>query len=153
MNPDSVFSINGPDVIADSIDGETLIINLFDGVYYSADGVGDEIWRLLLEGHTIGATARSISEHYAGDAAEVRAAVLDFVGELLSYGLIVERDAAANGNGVTTGTGNGAAPRPFRAPVLQRYTDYQDLLLLDPIHEVAESSGWPVARAGHDTGT
>jgi hypothetical protein len=31
---------------------------------------------------------------------------------------------------------------PFVAPVLDKYTDMQELLLLDPIHEV-DASGWP----------
>ncbi|MCA1554989.1 MAG: PqqD family protein, partial [Chloroflexi bacterium] len=31
---------------------------------------------------------------------------------------------------------------PFEPPSLQRFTDMQDILLVDPIHEVDES-GWP----------
>jgi hypothetical protein len=31
----------------------------------------------------------------------------------------------------------------FTQPVLEVYTDMQDLLLLDPIHEVDEEAGWP----------
>jgi hypothetical protein len=31
----------------------------------------------------------------------------------------------------------------FHAPVLQVYSDMQDLLLLDPIHEV-DATGWPM---------
>jgi len=31
---------------------------------------------------------------------------------------------------------------PFVKPILQKYTDMADLLLLDPIHEVGEQ-GWP----------
>jgi hypothetical protein len=33
----------------------------------------------------------------------------------------------------------------FEAPVLQKYTDMQDLLLLDPIHDTDET-GWPNIR-------
>ncbi len=48
-----------------------------------------------------------------------------------------------------TGEGAGAFSPPaiqgaFAPPRLQRYTDMQDLLLLDPIHDVDEV-GWPVA--------
>ena len=38
--------------------------------------------------------------------------------------------------GPTAGAGSGALPR------LRKYTDMQDLLLLDPIHEI-DQSGWP----------
>jgi hypothetical protein len=33
----------------------------------------------------------------------------------------------------------------FNAPVLNKYTDMQDLLLLDPIHEV-DATGWPSTK-------
>jgi hypothetical protein len=33
----------------------------------------------------------------------------------------------------------------FEVPVLNKYTDMEDLLLLDPIHEV-DDEGWPVAK-------
>lgn len=35
----------------------------------------------------------------------------------------------------------------FEVPVLHKYTDMEDLLLLDPIHEV-DDEGWPVAKPG-----
>jgi len=33
----------------------------------------------------------------------------------------------------------------FNVPVLNKYTDMQDLLLLDPIHEV-DATGWPSTK-------
>jgi hypothetical protein len=38
-----------------------------------------------------------------------------------------------------------AAAAITAAPVLEKYTDMQELLLLDPIHDV-EEAGWPKAR-------
>jgi hypothetical protein len=35
------------------------------------------------------------------------------------------------------------AKKPFTDPVIEIYTDLQDLLLLDPIHDV-DDRGWPV---------
>jgi hypothetical protein len=37
---------------------------------------------------------------------------------------------------------------PFRVPVLNRYSDMADMLLLDPVHDV-EESGWPVPKPPH----
>jgi hypothetical protein len=34
---------------------------------------------------------------------------------------------------------------PFTPPVLEVFADMRDLLLLDPIHDVAEV-GWPTAK-------
>lgn len=36
-------------------------------------------------------------------------------------------------------------PAGYRPPVLEVFADMQDLLLLDPIHDIDEV-GWPVAR-------
>ncbi len=51
-----------------------------------------------------------------------------------------------------TGTEKSLKP-PFRAPSLEKYTDMEALLLLDPIHEVGQT-GWPASpqRVEKDTG-
>ena len=36
--------------------------------------------------------------------------------------------------------------KPLAAPVLNKYSDMQDLLLLDPIHDVDEEAGWPTNK-------
>jgi hypothetical protein len=63
--------------------------------------------------------------------------------------LIVE-DANGNGNGA----GSGALPSqdvgervPFVPPGFATFTDMQDIILLDPVHEV-DTRGWPHASAG-----
>ena len=43
---------------------------------------------------------------------------------------------------VTTQTTASGETSPFVTPTLSRYTEMQDLLLLDPIHDV-DDSGWP----------
>ncbi len=40
---------------------------------------------------------------------------------------------------------------PYAPPALETYTDMQELLLLDPIHDVDET-GWPAARPHQATG-
>jgi hypothetical protein len=43
--------------------------------------------------------------------------------------------------------GDRATPRRrFQAPRFEKHTDMQDLILLDPVHEVADT-GWPHAKA------
>ena len=69
---------------------------------------------------------------------EARPAVETFLHELATDGLTVD--------------GRGAAPiiplplpASFSPPVFEKFMDLQDLLLLDPIHEVDEI-GWPHQR-------
>ena len=45
-----------------------------------------------------------------------------------------------------------AAPRPdgpFTAPVVEKYTDMAELILLDPVHDVS-ALGWPDAKTAGD---
>ena len=60
--------------------------------------------------------------------------------ELQEEGLIVPDEIT--GKPVVGQTGGQAVKTPFVRPVLQKFTDMQDILLLDPIHE-ANDMGWP----------
>ena len=63
-----------------------------------------------------------------------------FLAELEEEGLVVEADGA---DGTTPDLGS--ASSDFASPHLEKYTDLQDLIMLDPIHEV-EPKGWPAPR-------
>lgn len=97
------------------------------------------VWNLLGEG----LSAAQIAAALAGPPpAEAEAVVLGLVAELLKEGLIRPR-----ADGEAPAASSVASPRPGGAPALgkpaiTKYSDMQDLLLLDPIHEVADS-GWP----------
>jgi hypothetical protein len=60
--------------------------------------------------------------------------------------------ASADGREPTEeGSPNGHGHRAFEPPLLEKFDDLQDLILLDPVHEVLEEEGWPHARsAGAD---
>ena len=123
------YEVNKPDVVDESVDGEALIVHLGTGAYYSARGAGDIAWQLLAKG----ATASEIAARTGGDAAAIAA----FAGELLGEGLLRHRTREPEQDG--------AVGAITEAPVLEKYTDMQELLLLDPIHDV-EEAGWPKAR-------
>ena len=136
------FRVNNPAVIGESIDGELLIVNLETGAYFSARGSGELIWSLAATGLGMGEIANTVAAAFSGDGAEIRAATLSFIENLVSEGLIVVAPAGDLRSGAVPPT---AEPLPFALPVLEKFTDMQELLLLDPVHEV-EETGWPHAR-------
>lgn len=140
---DARFTVNERDAIAESIDGELLVVNLQSGAYYSSDGTGEQIWSCLARQLSVRDTVERLSALYGVDESEVRDAVLAFVAELTDEELILE-DASPGAS--AAGDEALAARGAFSRPVLHKYTDMQELLLLDPIHEVDPSAGWPVAR-------
>ena len=145
------YRVNAAHVVSDVFeDGEAAVIDLRSGVYFSLNPTGALLWPLLVEGTTVDALVAHARAATDGDG-EVPGAVAAFVASLVGAELVEElADAAANG----TGSGTGGAPLapagervPFVAPALERFDDLQDLLLLDPIHDVGEQ-GWPHTANG-----
>ena len=141
------FRINGPQVVHQTIDGEVVIINLESGCYYSLDNVGAEVWGLIEENAALGEVAQALGRLYDAPAESIDSSVEHFVASLCDESLLVPSSDAITPSapGVTETAANGRAP--FKPPTLQKYTDMQDLLLIDPIHEVGDL-GWPGVNTG-----
>lgn len=144
------FRVNSPTVISEVFDDEIIIIHLDHGTYYSLSQSGAEIWKLLQSGATLSDITAELAAAYILRPAEMEPIVQQFVAELAQEQLLIPQNAAtqpsppvvapAAGTAVQSGSGC------FVAPALHKYTDMQDLLLLDPIHDVTES-GWPHVKS------
>jgi len=142
MSYSQVFRINSPTIIHEVIEGEAVIINMEKGHYYSIDHTGAGIWELVDKRASADEIIQSITQCYAGDPKSIQNSVIDFLAELQRENLIVPTSKETDDQ---THSGNVITPNerlPFTPPELHKYIDMQDLLLLDPIHEVDES-GWP----------
>lgn len=149
MREQQRFCLNTPQVVAEAIeganaaDGEAIIVNLGTGTYYSIRGDGILLWNAIVGG----AAAEEIVEvvfEKTGEAHEsVADAISGFYESLAAEGLIVERNGKAEPPPVIDLSGGGAG---LLKPSFETYTDMQDLILLDPVHEVDER-GWPHVHA------
>lgn len=83
-----------------------------------------------------------MARQYDGPADAIAAGVQQLVAELQAEDLIVPAAQPAAAALSPLAPENGQRPR-FQPPVLEKFTDMADLLLLDPIHEVDEMGGWP----------
>ena len=149
--------VNAPEVIHETIDGEVIIINLASGNYYSVKGSGAGVWDVIQQSSATAAEiVAGVASRFGHPATEVEAPVLRFLDHLREEGLVVDGDAVGESSALAlvVASANGSAPgEAFEAPVLEKYTDMQDLVLLDPVHEVG-ATGWPEARPdGPVTGT
>jgi hypothetical protein len=137
------YRVNTPPVIHELLDGEVIVVNLDTGTYYGIPSTGAQIWSLVTQGASLDETVTALLGRHETTQAVVEPAVQAFVDELVGEELL---EAAAEGDGPaaqpTVLPDNGEARAPFEEPKLLRYTDMQELLLLDPIHEVDER-GWP----------
>lgn len=138
------FSINTERVVHETIDGETIIIHLETGTYYSLAGPGAEIWALLTAGSSTEEVVQALESRYEGSPEELEAATTELVRELRREELIEDDPNPAELEPSPNGASNGSNGEraAFTAPTLKKYTDMQYFLLLDPIHEV-DGVGWP----------
>jgi Coenzyme PQQ synthesis protein D (PqqD) len=138
----TTYQVNAPKVVYEAFEDETVLINLDTGNYYSFSGTGALIWDRIVSGEPIASIIEYLQERFA-DAADIAPSVEDFVRELVKDNLIVKNSSGVVKN-IKQAKAQVASPTRFEKPVLQKYSDMQDLLLLDPIHEVDEM-GWPHA--------
>ena len=142
------FKLNGPNIVHETIDGETVVINLDSGNYYSLQLAGAEIWDLIVRGATVGQINQYIGLRYDGASESIEQGVSDLVSELQRQELIVPLSVSEASSALSFEDPKPAGEKPaFKTPVLEQFTDMKDLLLLDPVHEVDEEEGWPKQEA------
>lgn len=133
-----------PWVSHDRLDDEVMVINLKSGDYFAFQGAAADTWTLLVDGHQPSAVAEQIARRYAVEPATAAADIDGFVHALQDEELLQSGDP--NGAVTLSELPVPATPLPYETPAIEKYEDLQDLLLLDPIHEVDET-GWPAGRA------
>jgi hypothetical protein len=142
----TVFEVNMPYVVHETIEGETIAMNLRDGNYYSFDGIGPAIWGLIAQTISIRDLLKTLSEITSQPIDQISEIACEFVHELASNGLIRTCPNSDTSAGIDPETLNRFkelyAGTSVRKPVFHRYSDMRDILLLDPIHDV-DAIGWP----------
>jgi len=123
-----VLQPNSDEVAAELMDGEAVMINLSNGMYYSTAGVGGLVWQHIENGVPIAAICEQVSRHYGMDADVVEHDVLHFADRLIAEGLVTVGDAA----GAATAAADLPPAGTYTAPELNVYRDMGDLLALDP---------------------
>ena len=121
MSQAKKYLINSQRAISETIDGETIIIHLETGSYYSMNPDATALWSALISGSLIPASEKNIA---------------DFMKKLADEGLVVE---VPESSGASESVANASL---FPNPKIEKYEDMQEMLLADPIHDV-ETAGWP----------
>jgi hypothetical protein len=164
LSGSTTFTIDREYVMFETLDDETVVIDLGTGTYYSISGCGVELWAALVDGSSLGAIVELMQQRFP-DIADLQGTVHDWVNQVCKEGLVqvavvggplsVEVSQMAeipempeNPEVAHVGTTEKLTVPPdgadlFKPPVLSRYTDMQSLLLLDPVHEVDAGAGWP----------
>ena len=133
------FRLGSPNVVSETVDGEAVILNLDSGYYYGLDAIASLIWDSLRAGVGEEALVAAFADHFRIGPGAAEAAVAAFADRLVEENLLTPTEAPDPAPPSLPYPPAGVA---FTTPVLTRYEDIQELLIIDPIHEVDED-GWP----------
>jgi hypothetical protein len=142
MENDSRFSIDDPNIVSDLFDDEAVLVNLDSGIYYSLRNSAAQIWIRILNAYSLDEIVNDLGSMYDGDHTSIRKLTIEFIDSLLKDKMIVTANGVSR-NKIETVV---ITPKPlFTAPVIEAFADMQDILLLDPVHDV-DPSGWPITK-------
>jgi hypothetical protein len=136
-------------VVHETIDDEVIIIQLDRANYYSLAGTGLEIWRMICAGLSPDAILSRLQNAYRSDNGSIAADFEALLGQLREEHLVQDApgDGAHPPPNDTPSLESSALAGSYVTPKLEKYTDMQDFLLVDPIHDVAPE-GWPTLNHG-----
>jgi len=141
------YRINSPNVVREYFDGEIVVVNLESGTYYSLENTSALIWALFEDGKSVEESAEHLSKVYSKSIDETKPLIEKFAKNLVEQELIVGMSQPADVGDLSDSlvAQINVNPTTYSEPALKKYTDMQDLLLLDPIHDV-DAAGWPMPK-------
>lgn len=114
-------------IAAETLDDETIVLDLANGTYYSLAGAASDIWLLAAMGATVGESVEVLVERYAVDAETAATDVESLWSDLRAASLLEVADRTGPPD-VSLDPPGGA----YETPALVAYNDMADLLALDP---------------------
>ncbi len=141
-----VFVVRGNDVAHETIDGETVIIDMAEGTYYRLEGGAALVWSQIIDGATEGEVLAMLADQFDAGPGGLETELRRFLSELVDYKLIVGKERHGTAPGVAM---NGSARASFSGLAIHRFTDLKELFWLDPVHEV-DDTGWPSPQPATD---
>ncbi len=138
----SVFEVR-PTVRHERLDDEVIAIDLESGAYFALDDVAAVCWSILAAGGTLDAAVDATVACFDVASETVQRDVEGFVDELVRVGLLAPADGSPEHARVPHTEQD---DRAYKPPAIERFDDLEELLVLDPIHEV-EEAGWPATPA------
>lgn len=118
---------NADEVAAKTMDGESVLIHLGTGIYYSLDDVAGCIWQAVEQGCSLQDIISRVTGQFDVSAEEAAEDVARIVGTLQEENLAKASDQASAGAGETV-----AQRTPYATPMIEKFDDMAEMFALDP---------------------
>jgi hypothetical protein len=133
------WKVTGAHIVSETIADEVIVVDLVDGSYFSLSGCAIAIWDYVKTGYSRTQILETLSATLDSTPADMDRHLDDFINSLIEEKLIEPKSADGVSVSNITSTDKKVA---FAVPALQKYTDMEDVLKMDPIHDFDEM-GWP----------
>ena len=136
------YGVDKTRIAHQTISGEAIIIDFETGAYFSLRNSAAEIWQLLTSSMPVDDLVRLYNADNPEQAEATDSTIRSFISELVAAKLLSEDERFFAVDPLQSPVERG----PFAKPVLEKFDDMSELIVLDPVHDVTEH-GWP-----HKTG-
>ena len=132
-----MYKLNDEKMFYDMAEGQAIVINFTSGMYYGTSSLGSAVLDALLSGASVNAALNAVKalpgcpEDTQMDA---------FIKALFDKEVIVEID----GEGNDTVNIDASALNDGFVLTVDEFTEVQDLIMADPVHDVDVEQGWPI---------
>lgn len=131
---------NNTQISAETFETEIVVIHFLRGTYFSVRGAAMTLWQWLQTGAEETTLAELLAARYGLDPERSRVEVAAALARMREYELVVESDRPAPARAVYD---MAAGPAAYEAAVVEAFEDLQELIAIDPVHEVDPMQGWP----------
>jgi hypothetical protein len=131
-----------PWITHERLDDQVIMINLETGAYFALELAAADCWVALAAGAGFDDIVSDVVRRYDVERARAEGDVEAFLESLVSEGLAQWSSETPM---PLLEDGPVAQRAVYQAPVIEKHDDLEELLLLDPIHDVGPE-GWPTTR-------
>lgn len=142
MDKTRYYFLDQKNLSCEDFGGEMVAINFDTGKYYGLSETALAIWNLLMRPRTEAELIEALDQRFEAGEHNIAANVHAFLEILDGENLLIisEVDTAAE-------MASEAGKSVFTVPGLEVYSDLQELIMLDPVHDADPEHGWPVRKA------
>ena len=142
MEANSRYTLFDRNIINDVFGEEVVLVNLETGVYFSLRTSATQIWIRLQQNYSVDEIVADLELLYEVNHDELVSQIHAFIQQLIDRQLIRLSESTEKQSIIMS---QDQQKTSFASPVLEIFSDMQEILLLDPVHDV-DKAGWPVSK-------
>lgn len=136
-----MYQLNSEKMFFDMADGQAVVINFLTGIYYGSTALGSVILERLVNGNDPQKIAEAVKS-LPGSPDDFDSQLDAFISKLKDNEILIAGQTAPGGDEPIDEI---ALADGFDLK-LDEFSEVQDLILADPVHDVDVEKGWPVFK-------